>query len=262
MGQDEYFAASTADSVERKRLAALEAAKDPKSRRHLEELGVSPGWTCLEVGGGGGSITRWLAEKVGRDGRIVAIDVDTRFLREIDQPNVETRKLDILRDPIDASTYDLVHCRLLLTHLPHPELAVKRMISAARLGGWIMIEEPDFASYQAADPDHPLSEFFTRKVREIFENVARSKLFDPYFGRRARALLEHAGLSGVACEGTAYLWHGGEAEAQEHRLSLPALVRAGVCSESDYLELQTALSDPGFSFVGLTVFSAWGRRDV
>jgi ubiquinone/menaquinone biosynthesis C-methylase UbiE len=262
MGQKEYFAARTADSVERERLAALEAARDPKSKRHLQELGVGPGWKCLEVGGGGGSITRWLAEKVGSDGRVVAIDIDTRFLREIEQPNVETRELDILRDAFEDSRYDLVHCRLLLIHLSDPELAVRRMIGAARLGGLILIEEADFSSYQAADPDHPLSEFFTRKVREIFENVGRSKLFDPYFGRRARALLERAGLSGVASEGTVYLWHGGEAEAHEHRLSLPALVKAGVCSERDSLELQKALSDPGFAFVGNAIFSAWGRRAV
>ena len=56
MEHGEYFAARTTDEAERERLDALEAAIDPTSRRHLEALGVGPGWTCLEVGGGGGSI--------------------------------------------------------------------------------------------------------------------------------------------------------------------------------------------------------------
>jgi hypothetical protein len=136
------------------------------------------------------------------------------------------------------------------------------MIGALKVGGWIMIEEPDFSSYEAADPTHPLSAGFTQKVRQVFGRVARSRLFDPYLGRHTRTLLERAGLSGVGNEGTVWLWHGGEAEAKEHQLSLPALVRAGVCSEQEAQEIERALTDPSFTFVGHTVFSAWGRRAV
>jgi hypothetical protein len=42
------------------RFASLEACYDPVSTRQFEEIGVSPGWSCLEVGGGGGSIANWL----------------------------------------------------------------------------------------------------------------------------------------------------------------------------------------------------------
>lgn len=262
MVQGEYFAADTADFAERERLTALEAAIDRKSKRHLHELGVGPGWKCLEVGGGGGSITRWMAERVGSDGHVVVTDINTRFLREIKQPNVEIRKHDILQDALEDSVYDLVHCRFLLIHLQNPEHAVRRMIGAARMGGWVLVEEADFSTYRAANTDHPLSEFFTTKVREIFQNVSRSRLFDPYLGRNSRVLLERAGLSRVDSEGTVNLWYGGEPEALEHFRSLPALVKAGLCSEADSLELQKALSDREFSFTGHTVFSAWGRRAV
>jgi hypothetical protein len=45
----------------RERLSSLESDYDPTSIRHLERLGVSEGWHCLEVGAGGG-IPRRLAE--------------------------------------------------------------------------------------------------------------------------------------------------------------------------------------------------------
>lgn len=260
MDQNKYFAEETTDSAERERLAAIEAAKDPKTKRHLAELGVAPGWRCLEVGGGGGSITRWLADRVGPSGRVVAADIDTRFLQEINKANVEARKLDILKDAIEDSAFDVVHCRLLLIHLSDPELALNRMVSAAKRGGWVMVEEADFSSYRAADPNHPLSEAFTRIVQETFANVKRSNVFDPYFGRRVRDLVGRAGLSDLGNEGTAYLWRGGEAEAREHRLSLPIFVKAGVCTESDALTVAKALADPKFTFVGHTIFSAWGKR--
>jgi ubiquinone/menaquinone biosynthesis C-methylase UbiE len=180
MAGDKYFASHTAHAAERERLTSLESGLDPRSTRHLEALGVSEGWSCLEVGGGGGSIARLLSERVGPNGRVVAVDIDTRFLREIDRANVEIRRQDIVRDAIEESKYDLAHCRLLLTHLSQRDVALKRMISALKVGGWAMIEEPDFSSYEAADPNHPLSETFTRQVRELFERVAHSKLFDPY----------------------------------------------------------------------------------
>jgi predicted methyltransferase len=82
MSEHEYFAAESSDSLERERLHALEAAKDPKTRRHMLQLGLKPGWSCLEVGAGGGSITRWLSEQVGPSGTVVAADIDLRFLQD------------------------------------------------------------------------------------------------------------------------------------------------------------------------------------
>ena len=260
MDKGEYFSAHTDDLLERERLTALEAAIDPNSLRHLDDLGLGPGWQCLEVGGGGGSVARWMGRKVGPQGRVVATDVDTRFLRQIDEPNIEVRKLDVLQDELEDSVFDLVHCRFLLIHLPDPELAVRRMTAAARIGGWVLVEEPDFSTYRAVDPNHPLSESFSRKVREIFDEIARIELFDPCLGPGLRSILERAGLSEVGSEGAARVWRGGEAEAREHSLSLPALVRAGVCSQADALELEKALADREFTFVGHTVFSAWGKR--
>jgi ubiquinone/menaquinone biosynthesis C-methylase UbiE len=133
MAPDTYFSSQTAHTLERERLTCIEEGLDPISTRHLEALGVGPGWTCLEVGGGGGSIARWLADKVGPSGRVVAIDKDLRFLREINRPNLELRQADILGDTLEAHLYDLAHCRLLLTHLPEHERAVQRMIAALKI---------------------------------------------------------------------------------------------------------------------------------
>src|SRR4051794_41191165 len=42
----------------------------------LERLELAPGWTCADVGAGGGDVTVALAELVGREGRVYAVDVD------------------------------------------------------------------------------------------------------------------------------------------------------------------------------------------
>src|ERR1700689_4603580 len=43
-----------------KRFDALSVLYDGDTIRHLENRRVSEGWSCLEVGGGGGSIAAWL----------------------------------------------------------------------------------------------------------------------------------------------------------------------------------------------------------
>ncbi|HET9109188.1 MAG TPA: hypothetical protein VFN78_00040, partial [Ktedonobacterales bacterium] len=58
-----------------RRLARLEAWFDPGTIQHLEALGVGPGWRCLEVGAGAGSIAAWLCNRVGPEGSVLATDI-------------------------------------------------------------------------------------------------------------------------------------------------------------------------------------------
>ena len=58
-------------SAEDDRLALLEHIFDPLSRQRREL--VQPGWRCLDVGAGRGSIAIWLAERVGKNGHVVRL---------------------------------------------------------------------------------------------------------------------------------------------------------------------------------------------
>src|SRR3974377_771680 len=54
-------------AAEDDRLSLLERIFDPLSRRRRREL-VQPGWRCLEVGAGRGSMAVWLAKQGGGGG--------------------------------------------------------------------------------------------------------------------------------------------------------------------------------------------------
>lgn len=71
---------------ERARLASLEAVFDPYSRAAIIATKPNPGWRCLEVGAGGGSVAEWLSSVVGPDGVVVATDLETKFLAAINRP--------------------------------------------------------------------------------------------------------------------------------------------------------------------------------
>lgn len=260
MGEHQYVLSQAADAPERERLALLERTADPLSQRRLVALGIQPGWRCLEVGAGHGSIVRWLAEQVGPQGQVVATDINPRFLTEIEFPNVEVRQHDIRTDPLEPGLYDLAHCRSVLTHMPEPQLVVRRMVEALRIGGWLVIEESDLSSIRAVAASHPLAESFDRQHREIPDRIARAKLFDPYLGHRVRGLLENAGLTEIDNEGVSRITRGGETEARMICMTLQAGVERGILSQTEYTDLQSAFLDPNFSFITPTRFAAWGQR--
>lgn len=57
---------------ERRRLDALGSLYDPWSTSRLATIGLAAGWRCWEVGGGSGTVARFLCERVGADGQVSA----------------------------------------------------------------------------------------------------------------------------------------------------------------------------------------------
>ena len=99
---------------EHDRLRALEALFDDASTYHLDRLGVSPGWRCLEVGAGAGGVARSLAGRVGPTGQVLATDLDPRFLDSHGRDNLKVARHDILADPLPDACFDLAHARAVL----------------------------------------------------------------------------------------------------------------------------------------------------
>jgi ubiquinone/menaquinone biosynthesis C-methylase UbiE len=260
MAEQPYVLSQTADAAERERLALWEYIEDAHSQRHLAALGIQTGWRCLEVGAGHGSIVCWLAKQIGPQGRIIATDINPRFLTELQLPNVEVQRHDIRTDPLEADRYDLAHCRAVLSHLPDPHRALRRMVAAVRMGGWVVIEDAEFSSLRAVEATHPLAASYNRHLRELLERLTQAKLSDPYLGGRVRGLLEATGLTEIDNEGVSRIARGGKTEAKVLGMTLQALVERGLLSAAAYSDLQQALLDPRFSFITLTTFAAWGKR--
>ena len=128
IGPGYRLAARGRQEAEDDRLSLLERIFDPLScrRRGL----VRPGWRCLEVGAGRGSMAVWLAKQVGKSGKVVATDIDVTYLNRLHLPNLEVRQHNILEDSLDAlgpGSFDLVCSRLTLFWLAgKQEMAILR----------------------------------------------------------------------------------------------------------------------------------------
>ena len=75
-----HYAFPHTSADERRRLELFEERLDPVTVRRIKLLRMAPGARCLEIGGGRGSIARWLCEYVGLKGRVTATDLETGFL--------------------------------------------------------------------------------------------------------------------------------------------------------------------------------------
>ena len=259
-----YWAVAEPSAPERRRLELLEARYDPLTFRRLDALGASAGWSCLEVGAGAGSVTRWLAARVGRLGRVVATDLDPRFLDGPLGANVEVRWHDIRTDPVERAAFDLVHCRALLCHLDDPATALTRMAGALRPGGWLLVEDADYVTLQAACPDHPLAPAWDQASLRVFQSLAAGNVVDPHLGRRLPGLLGTLGLEQRDHEGIVRVHQGDSPGAEFFRhclepLRMRRLDPSGV-SDADLDALAAALADPSFAFVDSVSYAAWGRR--
>ena len=110
---------------EQERLALMSALLDPIEQARFSWLGVRPGWRCLELGSGNGSIAQALAERVAPTGQVVASDIDLAYIAELRTPGLEVRRIDILEDAIEPEAYDLVVARVnYLNALVHLRTAI------------------------------------------------------------------------------------------------------------------------------------------
>lgn len=254
----EYVFDQTFDA-ERDRLAGIERLWDPGAQAIMERLGIAPGWRCLEVGAGGGSMVEWMAGQVGPRGRVLATDVFTRFLEAIELPNVEVREHDILASEPLAPEFDLVYARLVAEHLG-PE-AVRQMAEAVRPGGMLLLEDYDCQT-NAVYPQREQSE----KVWEAVLAAMSEAGFDPNFGRRLPGELEAAGLEDIGAEGRVRVIRGGSPETAFFRLTIGALRGSMLALELlDEAEIESelaAVEERANTFLSPTLVAAWGRRPV
>ena len=247
---------------ERIRLAGLEAALDPGTREHLLRLGASPGWRCLEVGAGGGSVATWLVEQVSPHGVVVATDLETDFL---DAEASRYEGLEVLRHDItteDLPTgFDLVHTRWLVEWLPDKRGALRRMAAALRPGGVLIVEEPDFVTIFGAAEPPALRRVIIAGMRYLESTCP----VNVEYGRRLLDDLSAVGLVNVTAEGRCPLVWGGTPPAGHFlRLTLEKL-RSGLLadesvSESEFADAVGALEDPSITVMMPMTIAAWGWR--
>jgi len=202
------------------RLALGETVWDDDTIERLAGLGVGEGWSCLELGAGRGSIARWLSERVGARGMVVATDLRTdRLTAGLHGTGVVVQRHDLNTDPLPEGRFDLIHARLVLQHLPERRRIMGRLARALRPGGVLLLEDTDVASLFS----HPTEADFQVRVKEAAYRVMRDAGYDQRCGLGNVDLVTDAGLTEPTVQARAHVIRGGSPAAQWYALWLSHL---------------------------------------
>lgn len=257
-----------ADAQTGQRFQSLEALYDSRTVRLIEATGAGPGWRCLEVGAGGGSIAAWLSGRVGPSGQVLVTDIDPRHLEALaasGRSNIEVRSHDVGLDPLPEGAFDLIHARLVLIHVPQRETALARLVAALEPGGWILVEDfdPGFIDrgFPATDPqDYAIYDAMMAVMRQVTERHG----LDPVWGRSLYRRFVAHGLVDVGLEGHFAVWSGGSPGARLGQANFEQIraeaVAAGLVTDTEVERALAILDDPGFTFGSPVMMSAWGRK--
>ena len=252
----------------KKRLEVLARVMWPTTARVLQEAGLAPGMTCLDLGCGGGDVTLQLATSVGSRGQVIGADMDEIKLDLARQlaaraglGNVRFQQVTV-QDWREESQYDCIYSRFLLTHLADPVHVLRQMLRAVRPGGMAVVEDIDFSGSFC----HPQCTGFDAYVR-LYQAAARQQGADADIGPKLYGMMLDAGWSNVKLNVVQPAFASGEGK-QIALLTLvniaDSLLNGKLASES---ELQSAIddlrrfTDDPRTLVSLPrVFQLWARR--
>ena len=223
------------------RLKAIEAVCDPWSVDLLERAGTRRGWRCLDVGAGAGSVARWMAERVGPQGQVVAVDLDTSFLDPLGSETLRVERHDLVEGPLEPGAFDLVHARFLLEWLPDWELALDHLVASARPGGAVVISDMAWGS---RIPGAGVLETWTSAVPAVLREVSG---YSPDCGPVVPDALRARGVRIEHAEARAAMVEGGSRGAEWLRLSVEAMrgpmLRMGLLDEGSLQAAAQLLAD-------------------
>jgi 2-polyprenyl-3-methyl-5-hydroxy-6-metoxy-1,4-benzoquinol methylase len=211
---------------------------DANTIRHIEQRGIERGWSCLEIGGGGGSIASWLCARVGDTGRVLATDIDPLLLQSWSYKNLEVWRHDIRTEGLPREEFHLAHARLVLLHLPDRQVAIGRMIDAVKPGGWVFVEEFDALTFLPEPAVNPGE----AKLRELKAN----------------------GLVQVGVEATGSFWGGKSARTELMKLNFEEMhepmISSGLISQEEFEAGLRRIGEQDFLLPSPIMWTAWGRK--
>ncbi len=241
---------------ERQRLAVL---NELLNERSLAALRLEKGSKVLDVGCGQAQFTAAMASAVGAEGSVLGIEADegqlSRHRSSAGMENLELRSGDVRELPLkddEWGTFDVVHARFVLEHLPEPAAAVEHWAKALRPGGRMVLE----------DDDHDLLRLWPEV--EAFEELWSGLVDawdvsgnDPFVGRRLTRLMHRAGLKPAANQ----LLFFGSCAGSPSFDAMCANFRSVIVAARDQIAEVTGAGESEID-AGLEEFSKWaGRAD-
>ncbi|WP_328841273.1 class I SAM-dependent methyltransferase [Streptomyces europaeiscabiei] len=169
-------------------------AYDDITMARLRALGVGPGWSCLDLGAGTGTVSRRLLDEAGV-ASVLAVDRDVRFLSARPVPGLDVLEADVTAPDFAPGRFRLVHARFLLMHLPERDRVIATLAELVAPGGVLVLSDAlDLTSDRT--PGTP----YTAAMRAMWHGLRATIGTDVSWVPSYPHLLRGVGLVSVAAE--------------------------------------------------------------
>ena len=271
-GIDEYRFGYTHEEIER--LRYQHQVWTEENQRFISRAGFGTGATLVDLGCGPGYTTLDLAQLVGSEGKVIAVDRDgERSLPLLKAQaeasgllNIETRAARLKTFDLQEESVDGVYGRWVLMYLPVATVKslIDRMAKWLRPGGVCALME--FCNYRHIHI-HQKSKYLPEIAEAFIQAVTGEHGCNPEIGNDLPGLLHAAGFDVEmnvivkAVRATTKEWLWPDALFRTH---LPALVKEGFLAQSvfeDFLaEWEARSEDPDAIFFSSPMMEVVGRR--
>ncbi len=169
-------------------------AYDDFTLARLLALGAGPGWRCLDVGAGTGTVARLLLERA-EVAEVLAVDRDTAFLRAHPTAGLTPLEADITALDFSPGRFDLVHARFVLMHLRNWPRMIGKLASLVAPGGVLVLGD----AVDLTTPAAPTT-VYGRVMRAMWQGLRESLGTDVSWVPDCPRHLREAGLLSVGAE--------------------------------------------------------------
>lgn len=236
------------------RLQAIQDFTDRFTHEGIAALDLPANAACLEVGAGGGSIARWLVDQFPA-GSVEAVDIDVSLLNQQVTTGLSVIESDICEADYPAGSFDLIHARFVLSHLPNRDELITRFVSWLRPGGYLVVTDP----YQLPPAKSPHK--IVARVFGAYVDFVEGAGMDLEWVRAVPSLYKRAGLSEVSHISRTTFLGGGEDDRWAPLIASveEPLLAAGV-TEGELTEFFGALQDPEVMDIPQIIITVTGRK--
>ena len=113
-----------------------------------QRAGITVGKRVLDAGAGPGYAAVDLADIVGPNGAVAAVERSNKFVNAMNETirgrgltNLKVHELDLISDELPSGPYDFTWCRWVLSFVSDPALVIKKLASVLPKGGRAIFHE-------------------------------------------------------------------------------------------------------------------------
>lgn len=146
----------------------------------IQKTNIKTGNTVLDIGCGTGFLTLGLAKAVGKNGKVIGIDISEEMMKKAEEnlfragvSNIEFKVGDAENIPLEDNSMDTVVGNMVLHHCPNPENAVKEMARVLKPNGRLVLA--DMEEHKEGWLKDEMADlwlgFNLQKIKEMFQTA-------------------------------------------------------------------------------------------